>query len=224
MLPRAPIYFSFLYLSPETDSPVSRIAIFASGGGSNARRILEHCAGRSDATVALVVSNRPGAGVLQHAAAFDVPALVIDRSGFYGGETLLDQLRQHRIDYIALAGFLWLVPDYLLRAFPDRILNIHPSLLPKHGGAGMYGRHVHRAVKAAGDTESGITIHLIDGEYDRGRVLFQARTPIAPDDTPECVAEKVLALEHQHYPTVLTDYMARSTAPTDDTGPFIPQA
>ena len=193
------------------------LAIFASGGGSNARRILEHCATLPEVDVALVVTNRSRAGVLQHATDFGVPTLVIDRPYFYESEQLLSALADYRIDYIALAGFLWLVPEYLLRAFPERILNIHPSLLPKYGGAGMYGRHVHAAVKAAGETESGITIHVVDAVYDRGTRLFQAKVALDPADSPEEIAQKVLALEHRHYPSVLTDYIARTmTTPVVD--------
>lgn len=193
---------------------MTHIAIFASGGGSNARRIMEHCAALPELGVALVVTNRKGAGVLNHAAAFNVPTLHIDRPYFYESQQLLAELDRHRVDFIALAGFLWMVPDYLITAYPERILNIHPSLLPKYGGAGMYGKHVHAAVKAAGEPESGITIHLVNAEYDKGRVLFQAKTALQATDTPEEIARKVLTLEHRHYPTVLTDYIARTTTAT----------
>ena len=191
---------------------MQHLAIFASGSGSNARCILEHCARLPQVRVALIVTNRPDAGVLQHAATFQVPTCIIDRSYFYDSEALLGELHAHAVDFIALAGFLWLVPPYLTTAFPDRILNIHPALLPKYGGPGMYGKHVHRAVKAAGEYESGITIHLVNERYDEGRILFQAKTALAPTDDPTQIAQKVLALEHRHYPSVLTDYIARVTA------------
>ncbi|MBL7774350.1 MAG: phosphoribosylglycinamide formyltransferase [Saprospiraceae bacterium] len=182
---------------------MQRLAIFASGGGSNARKIIEYFEGRSGVAVALIVSNKADAPVLELARARGVDSLVLDRASFYQSENILEELRRRQIDFIALAGFLWLAPPYLVRAFQGRMVNIHPALLPKFGGKGMYGQHVHEAVKTAGETETGMTIHFVNEIYDSGDIIFQARCPVEPTDTPETIARKVLALEHQHYPEVL---------------------
>lgn len=182
---------------------MKHLAIFASGAGSNARRIIEHFAASPDIRVALVVSNKKDAGVLDIAREHNIPTQVIDRRSFYETEAILPVFQQYRVDFIVLAGFLWLAPDYLLRAFPNRIVNIHPALLPRHGGKGMYGMHVHEAVKAAGDPESGITIHFVNAQYDEGNIVFQARCAVAPDDTPADIAKKVQELEHRHFPEVI---------------------
>jgi phosphoribosylglycinamide formyltransferase-1 len=179
------------------------LAIFASGGGSNARKIMEHFEGHPDIRVVLVVSNKRDAGVLAIAAEFGVDTLVISRSSFYETERLLDELRARGVDFVVLAGFLWLAPAYLVAAYPQRILNIHPALLPKYGGKGMYGRHVHEAVKAAGETETGMTIHYVNERYDEGDIVFQASCPVKQDDTPEMIARNVLALEHRYLPKVV---------------------
>lgn len=179
------------------------IAIFASGSGSNARKIMEHFQSSGVARVVLVVCNRKNAGVIGIAAGFGVPLQMIDRNMFCESEHLLDILKSHGTDFIALAGFLWLIPDYLIKAYPERIVNIHPALLPKYGGHGMYGHHVHEAVKAAGEQESGMTVHYVNGQYDEGDIIFQASCRLNPDDTPEDIARKVLALEHEHYPQVI---------------------
>lgn len=178
---------------------MQRIAIFASGSGSNAQEIMAHFEKSEVAKVGLVVCNNPKAGVFQKAATFDVPTALIDRASFYASDDFLKVLRDHQIDFIVLAGFLWLVPDYLIAAYPNKIINIHPALLPKFGGKGMYGHHVHKAVVAAQELESGITIHYVNGEYDKGQIIFQAACPIAPSDDPETVAKKVLQLEHRHF-------------------------
>jgi phosphoribosylglycinamide formyltransferase-1 len=179
------------------------LAIFASGGGSNARKIIEHLNASPDLNVVLVVCNKKNAGVLDIAAEHGIPTLLIDRASFYESTAVLDELRSRDVDFIALAGFLWLVPGYLVQAYPRRILNIHPALLPKYGGKGMYGHHVHEAVKAAGDTVSGPTIHWVNEHYDEGDIVYQASTHLDPEDTPEDIARKVLALEHAHYPEVV---------------------
>jgi phosphoribosylglycinamide formyltransferase-1 len=179
------------------------MAIFASGAGSNARKIMSHFKDSRSATVALVVSNKRDAGVLEIASEFGVPTLVIDRVGFYHSESLLAVLAEKKIDLIVLAGFLWLVPPYLVRAYPKRIINIHPALLPKFGGRGMFGMNVHEAVKAAGESISGITIHYVNEQYDEGGVIFQTSCPIETSDTPSDIARKVLELEHLHFPVVI---------------------
>lgn len=179
------------------------IAIFASGSGSNARKIMEYFQSSGVGRVVLVVCNRKNAGVIGIAAEFGVPVQMIDRNLFYESERLLDVLESCRTDFIALAGFLWLIPGYLIKAYPDRIVNIHPALLPKYGGHGMYGHHVHEAVKAAGDQESGPTIHFVNEHYDEGDIIFQTSCRLSPEDTPEDIARKVLSLEHEHYPRVI---------------------
>ncbi len=157
--------------------------------------------------VELVVSNRPAAPVLEKARRHDIATLVVTRSAFYETETLLDELKARQITFLVLAGFLWLVPPYLVRAYPRRIVNIHPALLPRYGGQGMYGIHVHRAVKAAGDRVSGMTIHYVNEQYDEGNIIFQADCPLDPADTPEEIAAKVLRLEHAHYAPVIENLL-----------------
>ncbi len=179
------------------------LAIFASGTGSNARRIIEYFHDVPEVKVALVVSNKPEAGVLDVAREHHVPTVVVDRTSFYDTTDLLVLLRDHQVDFIVLAGFLWLIPTYLVQAFPRRIINIHPALLPRFGGKGMYGLHVHTAVQAAGDTETGLTIHFVNENYDEGDIIFQARCPVFPADTPTDIARRVLALEHEHFPPVI---------------------
>ncbi len=180
-----------------------RLAVFASGTGSNARRLIEYFAAHAEIAVPLVVSNKPDAPVLAMAREHGVDTLVINRVDFYGSEILVDDLRERGITFIVLAGFLWLVPDYLVRAYPRRIVNIHPALLPRYGGKGMYGMHVHRAVRAAGESKSGITIHYVDEHYDEGDIIFQATCPLSAAESPEEIARKVQALEHQYFaPTI----------------------
>lgn len=184
-----------------------QLAIFISGGGSNARRIIEHfheAAGKdSGVKVALVVASSKKAGGLLMAAEHDIPTLVLDRKSFRETKGLLNILDEFAITFIALAGFLWLVPTYLVKAYPNSIVNIHPALLPKFGGKGMYGANVHRAVKEAGETESGPTIHWVNEHYDEGAIIFQAKAGIAAEDTAQDIATKVLQLEHAHYPLVI---------------------
>lgn len=182
---------------------MKKIAIFASGSGTNAENIIRYFAAGDLARVELVLCNRPGAGVLARAASLGVECTVFDRDTFYNSDRIVELLRERGIDYVVLAGFLWLVPSSLIAAFPGRIVNIHPALLPKYGGKGMYGDRVHRAVVEAGETESGITIHLVNEHYDSGAVLAQFRVPVLPDDTPDQVAAKVHALEYEHFPAVI---------------------
>lgn len=179
---------------------MKKIAIFASGSGSNAENIATYFASKESARVTLILTNRADAPVLQRASRLGIESVVFDRDTFYNSDKIIELLAAHGIDYIVLAGFLWLVPDNLLKAYPDRIVNIHPSLLPKHGGKGMYGDRVHRAVIESGDKESGITIHRVNELYDSGSILAQYRVPVTPDDTPESVAAKVHALEYRYFP------------------------
>lgn len=180
-----------------------RIALFASGSGSNAENIIRYFEGRADFSFPLVVSNRADAYVHERAKALGVPSVTFPREDFVDGTRVQERLQAERVDAVVLAGFLLRVPQVLIDAFPGRIVNIHPALLPKFGGKGMYGHHVHEAVKAAGETESGITIHHVNGQYDEGDIIFQARCPISPDDTPDDIARKVHELEYEHYPRVI---------------------
>ena len=186
---------------------MSNIAIFASGSGSNAEQIIRHFLTDGIHSVKLVLSNNPNAYVLTRAANLSVPTRVFNKETFYHSRQTLDLLHESEIDLLVLAGFLWLVPDYLLEAYPQRILNIHPALLPDYGGKGMYGMRVHESVLRDGRLKSGITIHLIDEEYDRGKILFQAECPVFPDDTPDSLAGRIHQLEHRHYPAVIIEYL-----------------
>lgn len=185
--------------------------MFASGSGSNAEQITQSFADNPDVTVTLIATNNPKAGVIERARRLHVPVLLFDRTTFYQGDRITQLLVNQQVNLIVLAGFLWLVPAELVRAFPRRIINIHPALLPKFGGKGMYGHYVHEAVVAAGETESGITIHYVDEHYDEGQIIFQARCPVEPTDTPDDVAHNVQILEHEHYPRVVADVLQRLT-------------
>lgn len=188
---------------------MSNIAIFASGSGSNAEQIIRFFSKDAGDSVRLVLSNKPDAFVLERAKYLEVPSFVFDRGTFYGTRRVLEVLNEAAIDLLVLAGFLWLVPDYLLITFPGRIVNIHPALLPDYGGKGMYGMRVHEAVIRDGRKKSGITIHLIDEEYDHGKILFQAECPVLPGDTPEELAARIHQLEHRYYPEVIKEYLQR---------------
>ena len=179
-----------------------RLAVFASGSGTNAENLIEHFNKTFDKKVVLVLSNNPEAYVLRRAARLGVPAKVFSREDLKGGKVLA-LLREYSVDFVVLAGFLWLVPPDIIAAYRNRIVNIHPALLPKYGGKGMYGHHVHEAVLAAGEEQSGITIHYVNEKYDSGDIIFQARCPVLPDDTPESLQERVHALEYEHFPKVV---------------------
>ena len=179
------------------------LAIFASGGGSNADRICAYFKDHPQISVGVIITNNANAGVRQVAERHDIPSFVITKKDWHTSEHVLPLLEQHDISHIILAGFLLLIPEWLIKAYPDRIVNIHPALLPKYGGKGMYGHHVHEAVKAAGETYSGITIHIVDEQYDKGDILFQAKVDLDEDDTPGEIAAKVLKLEHYYFPRVI---------------------
>ena len=187
---------------------MKRVAIFASGSGSNAENIANYFKGSDTVEVALILANNPEAYVLERAKKLGIESVVVTCKEFRAADKVLEILKERNIDFIVLAGFLLLVPAKLIEAYPGKIVNIHPALLPKHGGKGMYGDHVHEAVVAAGDTESGITIHLIDERYDCGTTFFQATCPVLPTDTPHDVAEKVHALEYEHFPRVIKEIIA----------------
>ena len=179
------------------------IAIFASGSGTNAENIIRYFQENDLIRVALVLSNRSDAYVLERAHRLQVPSEVFLKEDWVSGEQILALLHEYHIDFIVLAGFLVRVPERLLHAYPDKIINIHPALLPKFGGKGMYGDRVHEAVVAAGEKESGITIHYINEHYDEGNAIFQATCPVFPTDSPDDVAKKVHALEYEHFPQVI---------------------
>jgi phosphoribosylglycinamide formyltransferase-1 len=192
---------------------MKKIAIFASGSGTNAARIISYFNNDDTVQVSIVLSNKPDARVLERAASLKVPTHVFDRETFYNSSEIKDLLLTLEIDLVVLAGFLWLVPSDLIRAFPDRIINIHPALLPKYGGKGMYGRHVHEAVIAKGETVSGISIHLVNEVYDDGKIIHQVKCEVKPDDTPESLAERIHALEYEHYPKVIEQLLQRMDRP-----------
>ncbi len=184
---------------------MEKIAIFASGSGTNAQRIIEYFQSAQLIRVALVLSNNPTAYVLDRSRKLEVPIAVFSRNELYETNKILDLLTEHEVSFLVLAGFLWLVPENLLKAYTDKILNVHPALLPKYGGKGMYGMKVHAAVIASGDKESGISIHSVNANYDEGQILFQVRCKVDPEDTPESLAIKVHQLEHQFYPKVIEE-------------------
>jgi formyltetrahydrofolate-dependent phosphoribosylglycinamide formyltransferase len=190
-------------LQTPNPKPQTNIAIFASGAGSNAEKIIGHLKNHPSIAVALVVCNKPGAGVLSVAENNGVATLLIEKERFFRGDAYLPVLADHGIDFIVLAGFLWKVPEALIRAYPRKIINIHPALLPLYGGKGMYGNKVHEAVLAAKEKESGITIHYVNEHFDEGEPIFQARCQVADTDTAELLAQKIHALEHEHFPAVV---------------------
>jgi formyltetrahydrofolate-dependent phosphoribosylglycinamide formyltransferase len=183
------------------------LAIFASGAGSNAQKLIDHFAGSSYIKIALIVCNKPGAGVINIANHYHIPVQLIERETFFNGDHYLPILKQYHINYIILAGFLWKVPAALIAAFSKKIINIHPALLPKYGGKGMFGHHVHEAVINNKEKESGITIHYVDEQYDHGAVIFQTTCPVDETDTADSLAQKVHSLEHQHYPLVIEELL-----------------
>jgi phosphoribosylglycinamide formyltransferase 1 len=186
-----------------------RIAIFASGSGSNAQKIMEHFKYSQEAEVSLVLTNNPDAYVLQRADNFEVPSHLFDRHDFFETNDVVDLLQRMQIDLIVLAGFLWLVPENLLKAYPNKIINIHPALLPQYGGKGMYGDRVHKAVLANNESESGITIHFVNEHFDEGEIIYQARFKIEKGDTLEMIKFKGQQLEHQHFPKVVENILKK---------------
>ena len=183
------------------------IAIFASGAGSNAKKIIEYFKGSDAINIAVIASNKPNAGVINIARENNIPTLIIEKEKFFRGDTYLPELNNDQIHYIVLAVFLWKIPEKLIAAFPDKIINIHPALLPNYGGRGMYGHFVHEAVIANKEKQSGITVHLVDEQYDHGKHLFQAVCNISDDDTPDSLAEKIHQLEHDHFAREIEKYI-----------------
>src|SRR5258708_1023152 len=189
----------------------SRLAIFASGNGSNAEAIMGYFQHHPRIEVAVLVSNNADAFVLERAKKFQIPSKVFDKNQFRECEEIIKWLNENKISHIVLAGFLFLIPGKLISTFPNRIINIHPALLPKFGGKGMYGVKVHEAVIAAREKETGITIHLVNPYYDEGKILAQFKCSILPTDDAKAVAEKVLQLEHRHYPKVIESWVTSMT-------------
>jgi formyltetrahydrofolate-dependent phosphoribosylglycinamide formyltransferase len=185
----------------------NRLVIFASGTGTNAQEIINHFRNSSLAKIVLIVCNRAGAGVISIAQKENIPVLLIEKERFFRGDAYLAEIKDHKADLLILAGFLWKIPQPLIDAFPRRIINIHPALLPKYGGRGMYGQYVHEAVLNAGEVESGITIHYVDEHYDKGDIIFQTGCPIMEGDTAESLAHRIHQLEYLHYPLVIEEVL-----------------
>lgn len=185
----------------------ARIAIFASGSGTNAEEIFNYFQGHPFIEIVLLLSNNPKAYALVRAKKYDVATKIFSKNQFRESEEVVNWLKQSGITHIVLAGFLWLIPKNLIKAFASRIINIHPALLPKFGGKGMYGMKVHEAVKAAGEKETGITIHEVNEHYDQGRILFQATCEVLSSDTPEQIADRIHRLEYAHYPKVIEQWI-----------------
>ena len=181
------------------------IAIFASGSGTNAAKLLQYFNNHSYIEIKLIVCNNPKANVVDIATRNHIELLMIEKERFSRGDGYAEAIKNKGIQWIILAGFLWKIPNTLIKAFPDKIINIHPALLPKYGGKGMYGKHVHEAVIAAKESTSGITIHLVDEIYDHGRVIFQTKCAVDSADTPEKLAKKIQALEHEYFGKVVEE-------------------
>ncbi len=181
-----------------------QIAIFASGNGSNAAKIIEHFKLHKDVSF-VVLSNNANAFVIERAKRLGVEVAIFEKDELYKTRGVLQFLECKEIDLVVLAGFMWLIPSNFVTAFPDKIVNIHPALLPKYGGKGMYGDHVHKAVIDNKETHSGISIHLVNEKYDEGQIIFQEKVKIEPKDTPEILAHKIHALEHLYYPLIIEE-------------------
>ena len=184
---------------------IKHLVIFASGAGSNAQQIINYFKDPALAKVELIVCNKPGAGVISIAEKENIPVLLLDKERFFRGDGYVPEFQKLKTDLIILAGFLWKIPQVLIDAYPRRIINIHPALLPKYGGKGMYGQYVHEAILNAGEVESGITIHYVNEHYDNGDIIFQTACPVLQNDTSETLAHRIHQLEHLHYPIVIEE-------------------
>ena len=191
---------------------MKKIAIFASGSGSNAENIIQYFAQKPQFCVKSVFCNVPDAYVLERAKKYRIPSFVFIREEFRNPDKVFRQLQEQEIDFIVLAGFLWLMPSFITAAWPNKIVNIHPALLPAYGGKGMYGHHVHEAVIAAGEKESGITIHYVNDHYDQGAIIFQAKCPVLPTDTPDDLAARVHELEYRYFPQIIAETILKQEA------------
>lgn len=193
--------------SVKQQTAIKHLTIFASGAGSNARQIINYFKNSNLAKIELIVCNKPGAGVINIAEKENIPVLMIEKERFFRGDSYLPEFQKAKTDLIVLAGFLWKIPQILIDAYPRRIINIHPALLPKYGGKGMYGQYVHEAILNAGEVESGITIHYVDEHYDNGDIIFQTACPVLDGDTPGDLAQRIHKLEHLHYPVVIEEVL-----------------
>ena len=186
------------------------LAIFVSGGGTNCENIIKYFKGSDKVRIELVIANKAGIPALEKAERLGVQTCVVPKADLNREDYLLPLMREHSIDFIVLAGFLLVIPDFLIRAYDHRMINLHPALLPKFGGMGMYGHHVHEAVKAAGESETGMTVHWVSGKVDGGEIIAQFRTPITSDDTPDDIAAKEHVLEMEHFPQVIDQVLAET--------------
>lgn len=186
---------------------MKNIAIFASGSGTNAENIIKQFKNHAEITVKLILSNKENAYVLERAKNHQIESITFNRQQFYDSNHVISLLKNNDIDAIVLAGFLWLIPDSLIKAYPDKIINIHPALLPKYGGKGMYGMNVHKAVIENNESESGISIHYVNEKYDEGEIIFSTKCQINKDDTAETLAQKIHDLEYQHFPRVIEKWL-----------------
>jgi len=187
---------------------MKNIAIFASGNGSNAEQISRFFINKSLARVKLILTNNPKAGVILRAEKLGIISVIFDKNTFYFSDEIVETLKENQIDLVVLAGFLWLIPTNILFTYKGKIINIHPALLPKYGGKGMYGSHVHETVIAANEEKSGITIHYVNEKYDDGQIIFQAKTNIVKNETPESLAQKIHQLEYEHYPVIIEQVLS----------------
>lgn len=189
---------------------MKRVAVFASGSGTNFQQICEYFKEKNtDIKIELLIVNKPNAYVLERAKQLNVKSVYFGREDFYSTDRVLEELKKEQIDFIVLAGFLWLIPANILSVYSNKIINIHPSLLPKYGGKGMHGYHVHEAVINAKEEESGITIHYVNEKYDEGNIIFQAKCKITPEDTADTLAEKIHLLEKEHFPKVIDEILSK---------------
>jgi len=188
---------------------MKNIAIFASGNGTNAERIAAYFADNPEIQVRIILTNNPKAFVLERAKKLNIPSFVFDRNTFYKTDEVLQVLLRNQTDLVVLAGFMWLVPEYLINAFRGKIINIHPALLPKYGGKGMYGSHVHEAVIKNREKTSGITIHFVNEKYDDGQIILQKEIPVLENDTPDTLAARIHELEYEYYPKVIEELLMK---------------
>ncbi|CAM1353952.1 Phosphoribosylglycinamide formyltransferase [Tenacibaculum ascidiaceicola] len=203
------IIILFFVVTKQLNFNMKRIVIFASGSGSNAENIIKYFNSTKTAIVTHVLSNNQHAKVFDRCEKLNIDASLFDRESFSKDDTVLNFLLAEA-DIIVLAGFLWRIPSKIVDAFPNKIINIHPALLPKYGGKGMYGMNVHNAVKENNETETGITIHYVNENYDEGAIIFQAKTPISSEDTPETIAQKVHELEYEHFPKIIEEVILQN--------------
>lgn len=188
---------------------MKRVAVFASGSGTNFQQICEYFNQKNnDIKIELLIVNKKNAYVLERAKQLNVKSQYFNREDFYYSDRVVECLKENQIDFIVLAGFLWLIPDNILKEYPNKIINIHPALLPNYGGKGMHGHHVHEAVIAAKEQESGITIHYVNEKYDEGNIIFQAKCSITPEDTADSLAEKIHLLEKEHFPKMIDNLLS----------------